>query len=67
MKTFWCFRKARLTALMLVIGQARGEPFDPLTWPQSQDAFRAWLYLIIFGSLAALSTRSMSVTGTNSS
>ncbi len=38
---------------MLVIGLARGEPFDPLTWPQSRDAFLAWLYLIVFGSLAA--------------
>ncbi len=24
-----------------------------MTWPQSQDAFLAWLYLIFFGSLAA--------------
>ena len=24
-----------------------------MTWPQSQDAFLAWLYLILFGSLAA--------------
>ena len=40
-------------ALMLAIGLARGEPFDPLTWPQSHDAFLAWLYLILFGSLAA--------------
>ena len=40
-------------ALMLVVGLARGEPFEPLTWPQSQDAFLAWLYLIFAGSLAA--------------
>ena len=39
-------------ALMLAIGLARGEPFAPLAWPQSQDAFRAWLYLIFVGSLA---------------
>ena len=40
-------------ALMLAIGLALGEPFEPLMWPQSQDAFLAWLYLIFFGSLAA--------------
>jgi len=39
-------------ALLLAVGLARGEPFQPLTWAASPDAFLAWLYLIFIGSLA---------------
>jgi len=40
-------------ALMLAFGLLAGEPFQPLTWAASTDAFLAWLYLIFAGSLAA--------------
>ncbi len=39
-------------ALMLALGLLSGEPFEPLTWASSPDAFVAWLYLIFVGSLA---------------
>jgi drug/metabolite transporter (DMT)-like permease len=39
-------------ALLLAAGLLAGEPFQPLTWAASTDAFLAWLYLIFIGSLA---------------
>jgi drug/metabolite transporter (DMT)-like permease len=39
-------------ALLLTVGLVAGEPFQPLTWVESPDAFLAWLYLIFVGSLA---------------
>ena len=38
--------------LLLATGIVAGEPFQPLTWADSPDAFLAWLYLIFIGSLA---------------
>jgi drug/metabolite transporter (DMT)-like permease len=39
-------------ALLLLTGLLVGEPFEPLTWAASADAFLAWLYLVFIGSLA---------------